>query len=136
MSGRPRSAGTTARPAATARHDRQTQPARQMASAGQAQPAGQRPGDAVAATSQARQMLARAHWAAGAFATYDLATVLHITEAVAKAAHAESRRYAEWAVKETAFGVAEHKVIKNEACSLGVFERYRGEDFVNPRIDA
>ena len=85
---------------------------------------------------QARQMLARAHWAAGAFAGYDLPAVLRIAEAVATAAHAESRRYADLAVKETGFGVAEHKVIKNEACSLGLFERYRGEDLVSPRIDA
>jgi len=95
-----------------------------------------RPGDSVTATYQARQMLARAHWAASAFASYDHATVLRIAEAVATAAHAESRRYAEWAVKETGFGVAEHKTIKNEACSLGVFERYRNEDFVSPRVDS
>ena len=36
---------------------------------------------------------------------------------------------------ETGFGVAEHKIIKNEACSLGIFERYRDEDYVSPRID-
>jgi acyl-CoA reductase-like NAD-dependent aldehyde dehydrogenase len=81
-------------------------------------------------------MLARAHWAAGAFAGYDRASVLRIAEAVATAAHAQASRYAEWAVRETGFGVAEHKTIKNEACSLGVFERYRHEDFVSPRIDA
>lgn len=88
-----------------------------------------------AATHRARQMLARAHWAAGAFAEYDRASVLRIAEAVATAAHAQARRYAEWAVKETGFGVAAHKVMKNEACSLGVFERYRDEDFVSPRVD-
>jgi acyl-CoA reductase-like NAD-dependent aldehyde dehydrogenase len=81
-------------------------------------------------------MLARAHWAAGAFAGYDRASVLRIAGAVAAAAHSQAGRYAEWAVKETGFGVAEHKVIKNEACSLGVFERYRDDDFVSPRIDA
>ena len=26
-------------------------------------------------------------------------------------------------------------MLKNEACSLGLFERYRGEDLVSPRID-
>ena len=31
--------------------------------------------------------------------------------------------------------MAEHKAIKNEACSLGLLERYRGEDCVSPRID-
>ncbi|HEX9526698.1 MAG TPA: aldehyde dehydrogenase family protein [Streptosporangiaceae bacterium] len=92
-------------------------------------------GDGTAATYQARQMLARAHWAASAFAGYDRGTVLRIAEAVARAAHAESARYADWAVKETGFGVVEHKIIKNQACSLGLLERYRNEDFVSPRID-
>jgi acetaldehyde dehydrogenase / alcohol dehydrogenase len=89
-----------------------------------------------AATYRARQMLARAHWAAGAFATYDRASVLRIAEAVAMAAHTEARRYAEWAVSETGFGVVEHKIVKNEACSLGILERYRDDDYVSPRIDA
>lgn len=93
------------------------------------------PAGGVAATYRARQMLARAHWAAGAFAEYDRASVLRIAEAAATAAHAQARRYAEWAVRETGFGVAEHKVIKNEACSLGIFERYRDEDYVSPRVD-
>lgn len=99
-------------------------------------PQGGGPGGAVAATYRARQMLARAHWAAGAFATYDRATVLRIAQAVAEAAHGKARHYAEWAVRETGFGVAEHKAIKNEACSLGIFERYRDEDYVSPRVDA
>jgi len=97
--------------------------------------AGPAPGSA-AATWRARQVLARAHWAAGAFATYDRASVLRIADAVAAAAHAQSRRYAEWAVQETGFGVVEHKVVKNEACSLGILERYRDDDYVSPRIDA
>ena len=88
------------------------------------------------ATHRARQMLARAHWAAGAFADYDRASVLRIAEAVATTAHAQAARYADWAVKETGFGVVEHKIRKNEACSLGVFERYSGEDYVSPRVDA
>ena len=89
----------------------------------------------TAATWRAKQLLARAHWAAGAYAGYDRASVLRITEAVARAAHAQAAKYAEWAVKETGFGVAEHKVLKNQACSLGVFERYRDEDLVSPRLD-
>src|SRR5262249_34386034 len=56
--------------------------------------------------------------------------------AAAGAAPAKPRHYADWAVRETGFGVAEHKVIKNEACSLGIFERYRDEDYVSPRVDA
>ncbi len=80
-------------------------------------------------------MLQRGHWAASAFATYDRPSVLRIAEAVAAAAHAQARHYAEWAVRETGFGVVEHKVIKNEACSLGVLARYSDEDLVSPRID-
>jgi acyl-CoA reductase-like NAD-dependent aldehyde dehydrogenase len=99
------------------------------AAAGGVEPTG------AAAIYRARQMLARAHWAAGAFSSYDRATVLRIAEAVAAAAHAESRRYAEWAVRETGFGVVEHKIIKNEASSLGILQRYAGEDYVSPRID-
>src|SRR5262249_42670679 len=92
-------------------------------------------GELASAAHQARQMLARAHWAAGAFAGYDRDTVLRIAEAVATAAHAESARYADWAVKETGFGVVEHKIIKNQACSLGLLKRYGDEDLVSPRID-
>ena len=93
-------------------------------------------GGPAAATHRARQMLARAHWAAGAFAGYDRASVLRIAEAAATAAQAQARRYADWAVKETGFGVPEHKAIKNEACSLGVFRRYQDDDYVSPRVDA
>jgi acetaldehyde dehydrogenase/alcohol dehydrogenase len=89
----------------------------------------------AAAIYQARQSLQRAHWAASAFASYDRPSVLRIAEAVAAAAHAEARRYAEWAVRETGFGVVEDKVIKNEACSLGILARYRDDDLVSPRID-
>ena len=45
------------------------------------------------------------------------------------------RRYADWAVKETGFGVVEHKTIKNQACSLGILRAIPGEDLVSPRID-
>jgi acyl-CoA reductase-like NAD-dependent aldehyde dehydrogenase len=89
----------------------------------------------TAAIYQARQALQRAHWAASEFASYDRASVLSIAESVAAVAHAAARRYAEWAVRETGFGVVEHKVIKNEACSAGILDRYRDEDLVSPRID-
>ena len=46
--------------------------------AGPAADAAPRRGDSVTATYQARQLLARAHWAAGAFASYDRGTVLAI----------------------------------------------------------
>jgi acyl-CoA reductase-like NAD-dependent aldehyde dehydrogenase len=81
-------------------------------------------------------MLQLAHWAAGSFATYDRASVMRIAEAVAQAAHSNAAKYAEWAVRETGFGVIDHKVIKNEACSLGILQRYRDDDFVSPRVDS
>jgi len=90
----------------------------------------------TAAIYQARQALQRAHWAASQFASYDRASVLRIAEDVAAAAHARARHYAEWAVRETGFGVVEHKIVKNEACSAGILDRYRDEDLVSPRIDA
>src|SRR5690349_20867029 len=86
--------------------------------------------------AEAGHMLERAGWAARAFATYSHQEVQRIVTAVADAGFAHARHYAEWAVKETGFGVVEHKVIKNEACSRGIVETYRDQDFVTPRIDA
>ena len=64
-------------------------------------------------------MLQRAQWAARAFARYDKDTVDAIVAAAAQAGAAKAREYAEWAVRETGFGVVEHKVLKNVACSTG-----------------
>jgi acyl-CoA reductase-like NAD-dependent aldehyde dehydrogenase len=89
-----------------------------------------------AGVPRAGQMLQQAQWAARAFAGYDRASVLRIAEAVAEAAHAKAREYAEWAVRETGFGVVEDKVLKNEACSRGIWETYRDTDLVSPRVDA
>ena len=85
---------------------------------------------------RARQMLERASWAARAFATYDRASVLRIAEAVAQVAEDNAQKYAEWAVRETGFGVVEHKVIKNRLCSRGILDTYRDHDYVSPRVDA
>ena len=84
----------------------------------------------------AKQLVEKARWAAGAFASCSQAEVLAISEATAKAAAAESRKYAEWAVEETGFGVAEHKEIKNRLCSIGLFEHYKGENYTDYRVDA
>ena len=80
-------------------------------------------------------MLQRAQWAASAFARYDKAAVDRIVHAAAAAGAARAREYAEWAVRETGFGVAEHKVIKNLAGSTGLVEAYAGHDYVTPRVD-
>jgi len=81
-------------------------------------------------------MLQRAEWAGRAFARYDKPAVDAIVRAAAAAGAARAREYAEWAVRETGFGVVEHKVLKNVACSTGVVEHYAGHDYVTPRVDA
>ncbi|MEV0973771.1 aldehyde dehydrogenase family protein [Microtetraspora glauca] len=81
-------------------------------------------------------LLERARWASRAFARYDRATVDRIVAAVARTAADNATRYAEWAVRETGFGVAEHKALKNVACSTGLAEAYAGHDYVSPRTDA
>ncbi|MBM7516548.1 aldehyde dehydrogenase family protein [Nocardioides nitrophenolicus] len=88
----------------------------------------------VTAPAQAGHMLERARWAARAFATYSPGDVERIVRAVAEVAHANAQKYAEWAVRETGFGVVEHKVRKNQACSRGLLDTYAGQDFVSPRI--
>lgn len=82
-----------------------------------------------------RAMLARAQWAARAFAAYDAATVRRIVDAVAAAGAAHAEEFARAAVEETGFGVVEHKVRKNLACSTGLAQAYAGQDFVSPRVD-
>jgi acetaldehyde dehydrogenase/alcohol dehydrogenase len=81
-------------------------------------------------------MLARARWAATAFATFDAERTRRVVEAVADVAYQNAERYAVAAVEETGMGVPEHKRRKNEACSRGVVERYDVADYVEARIDA
>jgi acyl-CoA reductase-like NAD-dependent aldehyde dehydrogenase len=83
----------------------------------------------------AQQLVEKARWAAGSFASYSRGEVLAIAEAAARAVADESRKYAEWAVEETGFGVAEHKEIKNRLCSIGLFEHYRNDNYTDYRID-
>jgi acetaldehyde dehydrogenase / alcohol dehydrogenase len=93
----------------------------------------------IAATRSADRgpvMLERARWAARAFAGYDKPSVDRIVTAVARVAAENAVRYAEWAVRETGFGVAEHKALKNVACSTGLAGAYAGHDYVSPRADA
>jgi acetaldehyde dehydrogenase / alcohol dehydrogenase len=88
-----------------------------------------------AGVPRARAMLQRAEWAARAFARYDKSAVDRVVHAAADAAAAKAQEYADWAVRETGFGVADHKVIKNIACSKGIAEAYSGHDYVTPRFD-
>jgi acyl-CoA reductase-like NAD-dependent aldehyde dehydrogenase len=84
---------------------------------------------------QARQMGEKARWAAEAFAGYRRPEVLAIAKAVAEVGFAQAQRYAQWAVEETGFGVVEHKAIKNQACSKGLYELYQDQDFTGTKID-
>jgi len=88
-----------------------------------------------AGVPRARAMLQRAEWAARSYARYDKESVDAIVRAAAEAGAAKAREYAEWAVRETGFGVAEHKVIKNVACSTGIADYYADHDYVTPRLD-
>jgi acyl-CoA reductase-like NAD-dependent aldehyde dehydrogenase len=93
----------------------------------------ERPPEA-AGVPRARMMLQRAHWAATAFADYDAERTRRIVRAVADEAYRNAERYAHWAVKETGMGVAEHKVIKNVACSRGLIEWCGEKDYVSARV--
>ena len=84
---------------------------------------------------RARQMLERARWASRAFSTYDRDSVMRIVEAVTRVAEERSAQYAEWAVRETGFGVVADKVVKNRLCSRGILDAYRDHDYVSPRPD-
>ena len=87
------------------------------------------------AEEHAKTMLERARWAAAAFAGFDRERTLRIARAAADAGFAKAGHYGDWAVKETGFGVAEHKKIKNELCSRGIYEHYKDEHLVGKRID-
>ncbi len=87
-----------------------------------------------AALEQARMMLEKARWASARLQKLDRAAIQRIADAAAKAGHAKAQAYAEWAVRETGMGVIAHKKTKNEACSTGIVDLYRNEDFVAPRI--
>jgi len=89
----------------------------------------------AALRSRADMMLERARWASQVFQRYDRGRTLAIAEAVARVAHARAANYAEWAVRETGFGVVAHKTLKNQLSSLPLVEHYRDWDFVNPRLD-
>ena len=89
----------------------------------------------TALRARAETVLERARWASQVFQRYDRAKTQAIAEAAARAAHAKARDYAEWAVKETGFGVVAHKTLKNELSSLPLVEHYRDRNFVDPRYD-
>lgn len=90
----------------------------------------------AARRSTAEIVLERARWASETFRRYGREDTQRIVDAVAEAAEEKAAFYAEWAVRETGFGVVEHKTIKNRLTSKPLADHYRSWDFVNPRIDA
>ncbi len=88
-----------------------------------------------AALARAQLLLERAQWAAAGLVRLDHAAVAAIVTAVAKAGFAKAGHYADWAVRETGYGVAAHKRLKNEICSQGILAEYGDIDYVSPRID-
>lgn len=80
-------------------------------------------------------VLEHARWAASIFQRYDRPMTMRITDTVAETARDNAQYYADWAVRETGFGVAAHKRTKNELSACPLVEFYRDQDFVNARID-
>ena len=89
----------------------------------------------AALAGRADLILERAQWAAQVFQRYSRADTMAIVDAVAAKAHETAQHFADAAVRETGFGVAAHKKIKNELTAHPLVDFYRDEDFVTPRID-
>jgi acetaldehyde dehydrogenase/alcohol dehydrogenase len=89
----------------------------------------------VPGLARAQMMLARARWAAAAFASLEADRVRVIVETVGDVAYQNAERFAQDAVRETGVGVFEHKRLQNEACSRGVIARYGSDDYVSARVD-
>jgi len=90
----------------------------------------------AAMRARADLVLERARWAAEVFHRYDRDRTMAIADAVARVGFDKAGEYADWAVRETGFGVAAHKKLKNELSSISLVDHYRDEDFVSPRVDA
>ena len=89
-----------------------------------------------AGVPRGRAMVERAEWAALSFATYDIESVRRIAKAAAEAGERIAGGLGEAAVAETGFGVAEHKKLKNVACSIGIWNSYGDHDYVTPNVHA
>ena len=85
-------------------------------------------------TGTADLMLQNAAWAAASYARYRRDEVDAIARAAAEAGFARAGELAEATVRETGFGVAADKKVKNEITSRGMYERYRGEDYCTRRV--
>lgn len=86
--------------------------------------------------ARSRTILQHAQWAARVYAEYDHARVTRIVGAVADAAQAHARKFAEQSVAETGFGVVEDKIAKKEAVPQGFLAEYGDLDYCGHRVDS
>lgn len=84
---------------------------------------------------RASHMLEKAQWAVGIYSGFARDDVLRIAEAAADALAAKAVYFAEAAVEETGYGVVDHKALKNQLCSRGIFDHYRDHDYCGYRVD-
>ncbi len=74
---------------------------------------------------EARDLLKKAAQAQQELAGYDQTKIDRIIEAMAKAGYENAGRLANMAVEETGFGVAEHKILKNQFATKNVYDYIR-----------
>ena len=84
---------------------------------------------------RASHMLDKAQWAGSIYSGFARDDVLRIAEAAADALAAKAAYFAEAAVGETGYGVVDHKTLKNQLCSRGIFDHYRDHDYCGYRVD-
>ncbi len=89
----------------------------------------------IALCSAAESMLERANWAGQSYSQFNSSQVDKITKAVADAAYERAEHYAQWAVKETGFGVTKDKTLKNQLASRGLLDHYKDQNFVSARFN-
>lgn len=80
-------------------------------------------------------LLDTASKAANDFSVYTTEKVNKILTALSQAAEEKAEFYAEWTVRETGFGNAADKVLKNLSCSVDIVKGYDAADFIEPKID-
>lgn len=80
-------------------------------------------------------LLENANQAAKSFCQYSTEQVRHILAALSRAAEEKAEYYAAWAVRETGFGNASDKVLKNLSCSVDIVNGYDAAEFIEPKID-
>lgn len=84
----------------------------------------------VQVDEELNQMVKRANDAQHEYSSFTQEKVDEIVACVAQNAYEASEKLARMAVEETGMGIAEHKKIKNELASLGVYEAIKNEKTV------